>query len=1654
MSVMENEQGLPALFSRYKGKDTQPGQVDPMAERGLDPRTFSQEFPVERPDVPDIEEQLPPEASDGSLISGFFNVMDNIVPDDMGGLIRGTSGWLSKVPGYQETVGTVAGGALSGGSAVINAINWGSEQMNHLGAALMSAMPGGIQTLDWEQSQDISLGQVVTANTAINSRNGAVGWLINAATSGLIAIPAVEIGKAQDPQNVLYSKDFDILDPEQRKEAFESGGMGQFSSGFADAIWMVAADPTILGGKATSILRLGTKTGEFGGLTNQALRNARQVERFGSTLDEQALLIKDLGVDGARSSGRLTAEGENLIRAMEQSADELANHVWVSSSPNKRDTRAILGATSIDDPETAAAVAGAMAGRAASWMKLRERSVELYDATARALGVDVFAPVGTNVEDFATAGVRLSDDQIRLGDDYVYEVLSAQPELLASGQLIKRGGSRIGPRSVRAANAWRAGATQSQFVNNAFKKSSSSASPGKGHFVYDTIEGISGSRPVEVIRWLGRGTPTGIVFVKDGADGASSLDEVSAFLRKSPLDQDTSARYLNEFAAARTVAERTDIIRRIEMDAITALAARRGLSRLEAEQIYNKYAQKRATALEMIGKSETKFYVDPDTNKLVKVPDFYAELDQAYPMVDLKMFDRVISGKPWLRYGEDVSLAADYLNSLWKVSVLLRLGYTQRNLAEGAMRSFAVLGLIAANPRAWVDLPANAVYYAKARKGIKGLRQQEQRLAGVYEDLRRAQSVYDDALFASGIRQIEKLQEEVVALRGQITKIRGRGPAGPQLPAKTLTKKQEAQVAKLEKRQKKLQDKIRTIRTEQYEPSIAEVQAAERARNLVQAEVDDLSQKVLTASAEARAASAKRRIGGRRKNIIDGIEVEGAFTGQDGAIALLASSADRTAYMTFDAAVGKRIEALERSADFRRLDPKKLTTQQMQSYWDEYAIRINNRYRSDPIGKRILANEPVDDIKAWLRTPEGTLYRQQLSQRGRMLDTEQAIDEYIDNVVRRLDYEMPRDTPLRSLALQNDVSPGEVMAALSGRDLPVLVGRVADDMDSGILSTTYRGVNTVTGKLMRWLGSVPETKMLRHPFYRNIFDAEQRNMWRLAADQGVDVTNPAVQNRIAKSAHREALKATRETMYTIDRLSNAAQMLRFVSPFFPAWENSIRTWGRIAWNNPAIIGYGNLLWNIPNNLGLVVDENGDPVDRSNMLKDEGYFIVWPEVIQKFAEKELNLGPIPITPGQRISTRQQAFNVILPGAEWWFSGLGPAATIPTAWFLRGKPEDAEVLRNAVGDEMYRQIVPGASPNVDLFDALLPTAARRARQWLNGESTDSAFVRTWNQIIEDEYIKAQLENRTLTDADMKRIKRKADRFWAWQWGAAVAAPAQSGIRSEFQVERDAWNKLIDDESMPYQEKLRVFNEQFPGFEAITRSTSESETGLSPNLRTWQRITSNKETVDKLYSIDPELVGMFGNMGRFDDPFSYAVYGEFGRLKLGPTQVPVRRRLTPDEIVRNNEIKDGWADYWAVKDYVEDKAISLGYSSLQVQDAKPLRDELEKAEAKISERYPAWGEERRIYESKLEAFIVGARTMVENAELVNEDSTIAALADYLQVREEIVNALDGVTDRDQREALRQIGYKAAFDLRQRDIGFADFYDQYLSRDDFRKV
>ena len=42
---------------------------------------------------------------DGTKDTKLTGVVDNVVPDDLGGMVTGNSGWLANVPGYRPTLG-------------------------------------------------------------------------------------------------------------------------------------------------------------------------------------------------------------------------------------------------------------------------------------------------------------------------------------------------------------------------------------------------------------------------------------------------------------------------------------------------------------------------------------------------------------------------------------------------------------------------------------------------------------------------------------------------------------------------------------------------------------------------------------------------------------------------------------------------------------------------------------------------------------------------------------------------------------------------------------------------------------------------------------------------------------------------------------------------------------------------------------------------------------------------------------------------------------------------------------------------------------------------------------------------------------------------------------------------------------------------------------------------------------------------------------------------------------------------------------------------------------------------------------------------------------------------------------------------------------
>jgi hypothetical protein len=67
-------------------------------------------------------------------------------------------------------------------------------------------------------------------------------------------------------------------------------------------------------------------------------------------------------------------------------------------------------------------------------------------------------------------------------------------------------------------------------------------------------------------------------------------------------------------------------------------------------------------------------------------------------------------------------------------------------------------------------------------------------------------------------------------------------------------------------------------------------------------------------------------------------------------------------------------------------------------------------------------------------------------------------------------------------------------------------------------------------------------------------------------------------------------------LFDTSHASNLSRSMRFVSPFFSAWEDMMKKWGGLFYDKPWAAVRFEQAWDAPNNAGIVVDENGNRVD--------------------------------------------------------------------------------------------------------------------------------------------------------------------------------------------------------------------------------------------------------------------------------------------------------------------------------------------------------------------------------------------------------------------------------------------------------------------------
>jgi hypothetical protein len=211
------------------------------------------------------------------------------------------------------------------------------------------------------------------------------------------------------------------------------------------------------------------------------------------------------------------------------------------------------------------------------------------------------------------------------------------------------------------------------------------------------------------------------------------------------------------------------------------------------------YAMISGKRLETVTKvREGRAYLIADNGDIIKTdPRMRSQLETKVPMLDFRVLEdsaeilakmvdgtidtskTVAKAQSKLARKNNVALAKgamDTVMSLWKASVLMRLGYTQRNVAEGWLRSMAAIGIVPMLTRlpAWaVNAPGNS--YRAIRKKTSGgkLAKKEEKLIDQFVKQQRELTEYMGKRGADDAR-VKQMTDSIEANIAEIERIRAK----------------------------------------------------------------------------------------------------------------------------------------------------------------------------------------------------------------------------------------------------------------------------------------------------------------------------------------------------------------------------------------------------------------------------------------------------------------------------------------------------------------------------------------------------------------------------------------------------------------------------------------------------------------------------------------------------------------------------------------------------------------------------------------------------------------------------------------------------------------------------------------------------------------
>lgn len=615
-------------------------------------------------------------------------------------------------------------------------------------------------------------------------------------------------------------------------------------------------------------------------------------------------------------------------------------------------------------------------------------------------------------------------------------------------------------------------------------------------------------------------------------------------------------------------------------------------------------------------------------------------------------------------------------------------------------------------------------------------------------------------------------------------------------------------------------------------------------------------------------------------------------------------------------------------------------------YFEARANIINSHFRDqqslamDPMVIKILDGESFDDLYEWATTTQAgynwthsigatrtSKTAEKVTERAgkvtsskkKYVDT-QRTEEAIAGLMQAVDLYLPAG-PIRDRFLTGEpITEDLLRQALKGQDLPPIRGLLVPTSAEAKAEWKVRDrVSSGVTQAMRVLGAIPETSFARHPLFVQQYDKEFATRVAMAEEQVGRQLTVTEWNRIDLHAKRAAKQTVENTLFTIVRRSNLSSntAMRLAFPFFSAYENVLRRWGKFVKDDPTLPLRASILLTKMTRGAVIVDGNGERVTDPAKLMDDGTMMILPGL------DSLNL---PGRWGRAADSLAQQSQVPIKSLDLLFQGnplspgFGPFALLPAAEIIRRKPSTESVLK---------YLFPYGTPegNVEMF---LPTALKRFTTI--GDNDSAAWTNTVSKTLL--YEQWRYENGQRPDKPtMPEVLEKAKSYYLIRTAAALLSPAAVSFTNE----RDFYASKMRTLQKVYgrdEGEARFFQEH-PNAALLVQSLSKNDPGMIASVGSVEATQKyGQEIADAYGQGDPELAGFIANYGQPDSAqFSQAAY-QWQRAHGAPGSPDTFRQVAnPEESVREAHIAEGWRIWRGV---VEGVASNLTSAGFQPEDA----------------------------------------------------------------------------------------------------------------------